>query len=96
MGKTRPVPMNLLCFAVEAYVLGGGVQNQADKNFEKCLPAGTGTTIYFSSWMFLRSFLVSQGAKLQLSENKGESHSGLFALTPVELPGLCFLSVCLM
>ena len=27
----------------------GGVQNQAEKKFEKCLPAGTGTKIYFAS-----------------------------------------------
>ena len=27
----------------------GGVQNQAEKKFEKCLLAGTGTKIYFSS-----------------------------------------------
>ena len=40
--------MNLPFFAVKAYV-PGGVQNQAEKKFEKCLPAGTGTKIYFSS-----------------------------------------------
>ena len=40
--------MNLPFFAVEAYV-PGGVQNQAEKNAKKCLPAGTGTKIYFSS-----------------------------------------------
>ena len=29
---------------------GGGVQNQAEtKKFQECLPAGTGTKIYFSS-----------------------------------------------
>ena len=28
---------------------GGGVQNQAEKIIAKCLPAGTGTKIYFSS-----------------------------------------------
>ena len=36
-----------LFFAVKAYV-PGGVQNQGRKKFEKCLPAGTGTKIYFS------------------------------------------------
>ena len=35
-------------FAVKAYIPGGGVQNQAEKNSRKCLPAGTGTKIYFS------------------------------------------------
>ena len=29
---------------------GGGVQNQAKKTAKKCLPAGTGTKIYFSSY----------------------------------------------
>ena len=38
-------------FAVEAYVPGGGVQNQAEKNSKKCLLAGTGTKIYFSRWI---------------------------------------------
>ena len=47
-GKKWPVQMNLPFFAVEAYVPGGGVQNQAEKNAKKCLPAGTGTKIYFS------------------------------------------------
>ena len=47
-GKKWPVQMNLPFFAVEAYV-PGGVQNQAEKNVKKCLPAGTGTKIYFSS-----------------------------------------------
>ena len=46
-GKKWPVQMNLPLFAVEAHV-SGGVQNQAEKKFEKCLPAGTGTKIYFS------------------------------------------------
>ena len=43
---------------------GGGVQNQADKKFEKCLPAGTGTKIYFSSKLRKRfgSVSVSFGA----------------------------------
>ena len=40
--------MNLPFFAVKAYV-PGGVKNQAEKKFEKCLPAGTGAKIYFSS-----------------------------------------------
>ena len=47
-GKKWPVQMNLPFFAVKAYV-PGGVQNQAEKKFEKCLPAGTGTKNYFSS-----------------------------------------------
>ena len=46
-GKKWPVQMNLPFFAVKAYV-PGGVQNQAEKKIEKCLPAGTGTKIYFS------------------------------------------------
>ena len=48
-GKKWPVQMNLPFFAVKAYV-PGGVQNQAEQKFEKCLPAGTGTKIYFSSF----------------------------------------------
>ena len=40
--------VSLPFFAVEAYV-PGGVQNQAEKKIEKCLPAGAGTKIYFSS-----------------------------------------------
>ena len=51
-GKKWPVQMNLPFFAVKAYVPGGGVQKQAEKKFEKCLPAGTGTKIYFSSVAF--------------------------------------------
>ena len=46
MGKKWPVQMNLPFFAVEAYV-PGGVQNQAEKNAKKSLPAGTGTKITF-------------------------------------------------
>ena len=34
----------------------GGVQNQAEKNSKKCLPAGTGTKIYFSS--FAKKILI--------------------------------------
>ena len=48
-GKKRPVPMNLPLFTVEAYVPGGGVQNQAENKIEKCLPVGTGTKFYFPS-----------------------------------------------
>ena len=47
-GKKWPVQMNLLFFAVKAYVPGGGPESGRQK-FEKCLPAGTGTNIYFSS-----------------------------------------------
>ena len=36
-------------FRCKSICTGGGVQNQAEKKFEKCLPAGTGTKIYFSS-----------------------------------------------
>ena len=36
-------------FAVKAYVPGGGGPESGRKKFEKCLPAGTGTKIYFSS-----------------------------------------------
>ena len=46
-GKKRSVRKNLPFFAVEAYVRGG-VQNQAEK-FQECLPAGTGTKLYFPS-----------------------------------------------
>ena len=46
-GKKWPVQTNLPFFAVKEYV-PGGVQNQAEKKFENCLPAGTGTKIYFS------------------------------------------------
>ena len=57
--------MNLPFFAVKAYV-PGGVQNQGGKKFEKCLPAGTGTNIYFSSTTAIVDyyavvFLVWQG-----------------------------------
>ena len=49
-GKKWPVPMNLPFFAVEAYVPeGGGVGPESGKKkTKKCLPAGTGTKIYFS------------------------------------------------
>ena len=47
-GKKWPVQMNLPFFVVITYV-PGGVQNQAEKNSKKCLLAGTGTKIYFSS-----------------------------------------------
>ena len=47
-GEKWPVQMNLPVFAVEAYVPGGGPES-GRKKFEKCLPAGTGTKIYFSS-----------------------------------------------
>ena len=47
-GKKWPVQMNLPFFAVKAYVPGGGPES-GRKKFEKCLPAGTGTKIYFSS-----------------------------------------------
>ena len=43
------MPMNLPFFAVEAYVWGGGGAESGRKKIEKCLPAGTGTKIYFSS-----------------------------------------------
>ena len=47
-GKKWPVQMNLPFFAVKAYVPGGGGPESGRKKFEKCLPAGTGTKIYFS------------------------------------------------
>ena len=47
-GKKWPVQMNLPFFAVKAYVPGGGPES-GRKKFEKCLPAGTGTKIYFAS-----------------------------------------------
>ena len=48
-GKKWPVQMNSPFFAVEAYVPGGGgVRESGRKKGKKCLPAGTGTKIYFS------------------------------------------------
>ena len=46
-GKKWPVQMNLPFFRCRS-MCTGGVQNQAEKNAKKCLPAGTGTKIYFS------------------------------------------------
>ena len=69
MGKKWPVQMNLPFFAVEAYVPGGGgVQNQAEKNSKKCLPAGTGTKIYFSR---KRVFLEGGFCKMYASRGCG-------------------------
>ena len=48
-GKKWPVQMNLPFFAVKASVPGGGGPESGRKKCEKCLPAGTGTKIYFSS-----------------------------------------------
>ena len=59
--------MNLPFFAVKAYV-PGGVQNQAEKKIEKCLPTGTGTKIYFFS-LFL-TFSLS----LPLSRRRWNGH----------------------
>ena len=53
-GKKWPVQMNLPFFAVKAYVPGGGPES-GRKKFEKCLPAGTGTKIYFSSFLAINS-----------------------------------------
>ena len=50
--------MNLPFFAGEAYV-PGGVQNQAEKKLEKCLPAGTGTKSTFPG-QHLRRLSVPQ------------------------------------
>ena len=50
------------CFAVEAYYVRGGGQNQAETKFEKCLPAGTGTKAYFSS--NCRSLAFSERSQL--------------------------------
>ena len=49
MGKKMAGTNEFAFFAVEAYVPGGGVQNQAEKNSKECLLAGAGTKIYFSS-----------------------------------------------
>ena len=65
--------MNLPFFAVEAYVPGGGggVQNQAEKNAKNCLPASTGTKIFFSSLVdFFGGGALSLGKSTQKSTAK--------------------------
>ena len=47
MGKKMAGTNEFAFFAVKAYVPGGGPES-GRKKFEKCLPAGTGTKIYFS------------------------------------------------
>ena len=47
-GKKWPVQMNLPFFCCKSICTGGGPES-GRKKFEKCLPAGTGTKIYFSS-----------------------------------------------
>ena len=44
---------------------GGGVQNQAEKKIEKCLPAGTGTKIYFSRMKAFQSKIPDTGSHVQ-------------------------------
>ena len=49
-GNKWPVRMNLPFFSLCKLYRGGGgrFQNQTEKKIEKCIPAGTGTKIYFS------------------------------------------------
>ena len=47
MGKKMAGTNEFACFRCKAYVPGGPESGR--KKFEKCLPAGTGTKIYFSS-----------------------------------------------
>ena len=67
-GKKWPVQMNLPFFAVKAFVPGGGggCPESGRKKFEKCLPAGTGTKIYFSSrsWILTSGFSHSDTVRL--------------------------------
>ena len=52
MGKKMAGTNEFALFRCKSICTGGGVQNQAEtkKKIEKCLPAGTGTKIYFSSF----------------------------------------------
>ena len=47
MGKTMAGTNEFAFFSCKSVCTGGGPES-GRKNFEKCLPAGTGTKIYFS------------------------------------------------
>ena len=64
-GKKWPVQMNLPFFALKAYVPGGS--RIRPKKFEKCLPAGTGTKIYFSR---KRVFALSEGPEMERIQSR--------------------------
>ena len=47
-GKKMAGTNEFAFFRCKRHMYQGGVQNQAEENSKKCLPAGTGTKIYFS------------------------------------------------
>ena len=49
MGKKMAGTNEFAFFRCKSICTGGGGPESGRKKFEKCLPAGTGTKIYFSS-----------------------------------------------
>ena len=92
MGKKMAGTNEFAFFRCKSICTGGGGPESGRKKFEKCLPAGTGTKIYFSRLMSLSKQLVDvTWGRMQNYCQRKWSDFGPLSLEPsfkLDLPNL--------